>query len=76
MPGQLDNDKADALCSMLSATVEVQNPAVCFRGSSKSVSSTSPFKLFSVEYLDELSGFNLEITLLFYVERTLKTLQN
>lgn len=35
LPGQLDNGKVQVLCSMLCATVEVQNPVTCFRGSDK-----------------------------------------
>lgn len=35
LPGQLNNDKADVLCSMLSDAVEVQNPAACFCGRNK-----------------------------------------
>ena len=38
LPGQLDNGKVQVLCSMLCATVEVQNPVTCFRGCDKSVS--------------------------------------
>ena len=55
LPGRLDGDKAKALCSMLCSTVEGQNPAICFRGSDKSV-SLLPFILLpsSVDNLHNL----------------------
>jgi len=39
LSGQLDNDKAIVLCSMLNATIKVQNPADCVRRSNEFVSS-------------------------------------
>lgn len=66
LPGQLDNDKAEDLCSMLSATVEVQNPAVCFRGSSR----------FS-EWLDAFMQMQVSVNLHeLYYENDMKNSEN